>query len=71
MTFTLYFPGAEKTLSVWYNNPPFRMHHFVRRPMELELSKEHDGFNEELLKLFITCRSDGSYFIEVITSNSH
>ncbi|TVU49196.1 hypothetical protein EJB05_00494, partial [Eragrostis curvula] len=55
---------ADKTLSVWYNNPPFRMHHFARRPMELELGKELDGFNEELLKLFVTCKSDGSYFVE-------
>ncbi|KAK3140184.1 hypothetical protein QOZ80_5AG0397220 [Eleusine coracana subsp. coracana] len=57
-------PRADSTLSVWYNNLPFRMHHFAKRPMELELSKEHDGFNEELLKLFVTCRSDGSYFVE-------
>ncbi|GJN35424.1 hypothetical protein PR202_gb24200 [Eleusine coracana subsp. coracana] len=57
-------PRADSTLSVWYNNPPFRMHHFAKRPLELEFSKEHDGFNEELLKLFVTCRSDGSYFVE-------
>ncbi|KAL6622593.1 hypothetical protein ACP70R_032472 [Stipagrostis hirtigluma subsp. patula] len=55
---------GDKTPSVWYNNPPFRMHHFARRPLELELDKEHDGSNEELVKLFITYRSDGSYFIE-------
>lgn len=55
---------GDKTLSAWYTNPPFRMHHFARRPLELELDKEHDGFSEELLKLFIAYRSDGSYFIE-------
>ena len=71
MTYTFFFPGADKTLSVWYNNPPFRMHHFARRPMELELGKEHDGLNEELLMLFVTCKSDGSYFVEVITAKSH
>ncbi|CAL4891135.1 unnamed protein product [Urochloa decumbens] len=54
---------ADKTLSVWYNNTPFRMHHFARQPLELEL-EEHDGFSEKPLKLFITYKSDGSYFIE-------
>ncbi|CAN6356921.1 unnamed protein product [Urochloa humidicola] len=54
---------SDKTLSVWYNNTPFRMHHFARQPLELEL-EGHDGFSEKLLKLFITYKSDGSYFIE-------
>ncbi|RLM99697.1 methylcrotonoyl-CoA carboxylase subunit alpha, mitochondrial [Panicum miliaceum] len=54
---------ADKTLSVWYNNMPFRMHHFARQPLELEL-EEHDGFSEKLLKLFVTYKCDGSYFIE-------
>nr|CAB3462566.1 unnamed protein product [Digitaria exilis] len=55
--------GANKTLSVWYNSTPFRMHHFVRQPLELEL-EEHDGFSEKMLKLFVTYKSDGSYFVE-------
>lgn len=42
------------------------MHHFARQPLELEL-EENDGFSEKLLKLFVTYKSDGSYFIEVIT----
>jgi hypothetical protein len=42
------------------------MHHFARQPLELEF-EEHDGFSEKLLKLFITYKPDGSYFIEVIT----
>jgi len=54
---------ADKTLSVWYNNTPFRMHHSARQPLELEL-EEHDGFSEKLLKLFVTYKCDGSYFIE-------
>ncbi|KAK8458569.1 hypothetical protein SEVIR_3G398800v4 [Setaria viridis] len=54
---------ADKKLSVWYNNTPFRMHHFARQPLELEF-EEHDGFSEKLLKLFITYKPDGSYFIE-------
>ncbi|KAF8692178.1 hypothetical protein HU200_039780 [Digitaria exilis] len=54
---------ANKTLSVWYNSTPFRMHHFVRQPLELEL-EEHDSFSELMLKLFVTYKSDGSYFVE-------
>ena len=65
MTYNTYFSGADKTLSVWYNNTPFRMHHSARQPLELEL-EEHDGFSEKLLKLFVTYKCDGSYFIEVI-----
>lgn len=65
MTYATCFSGANNTLSVWYNNPPFRMHHFARHPLDLEL-EENDGFSEKLLKLFITHKSDGSYFIEVI-----
>jgi len=56
---------ADKTLSVWYNNIPFRMHHSARQLLELEL-EEHDGFSEKLLKLFVTYKCDGTYFIEVI-----
>jgi len=65
MTYNTYFSGADKTLSVWYNNIPFRMHHSARQLLELEL-EEHDGFSEKLLKLFVTYKCDGSYFIEVI-----
>ncbi|KAG2630615.1 methylcrotonoyl-CoA carboxylase subunit alpha, mitochondrial-like [Panicum virgatum] len=54
---------ADKTLSVWYNNIPFRMHHSARQLLELEL-EEHDGFSEKLLKLFVTYKCDGTYFIE-------
>ena len=46
------------------------MHHFARHPLDLEL-EENDGFSEKLLKLFITHKSDGSYFIEVITIYRH
>jgi len=65
MAYNTYFSGADKTLSVWYNNTPFRMHHSARQPLELEL-EEHDGFSEKLLKLFVTYKCDGTYFIEVI-----
>lgn len=61
---------GDKTLSVWYTRPPFRMHHFAKRLMEFELEKELDGSSDELLKLLITYRSDGSYFIEVITTHT-
>ncbi|TKW29495.1 hypothetical protein SEVIR_3G398850v4 [Setaria viridis] len=63
MTHSTYFSGGDKKLFVWYNNTPFRMHHFARQPLELEF-EEHDGFNEKLLKLFIMYKPDGSYFIE-------
>ena len=58
---------GDKTLSVWYSSPPFRMHHSAKRPMEFEFDKELEGLSDDLLKLLITYRSDGSYFIEVIT----
>jgi hypothetical protein len=35
--------------------------------MEFEFDKELEGSSDELLKLLITYRSDGSYFIEVIS----
>ena len=41
------------------------MHHSARQLLELEL-EEHDGFSEKLLKLFVTYKCDGTYFIEVI-----
>ena len=52
-------------MSVWYNNIPFRMHHSARQLLELVL-EAHDGFREKLLKLCVTFKCDGSYFIEVI-----
>jgi hypothetical protein len=58
---------GDKTLSVWYTRPPFRMHHSSKRLMEFEFDKELEGSSDELLKFLITYRSDGSYFIEVIT----
>lgn len=61
---------CDKTLSVWYTRPPFRMHHFAKRLMEFELEKELDGSSDELLKLLITYRSDGSYFIETEDGSS-
>ncbi|CAM0949014.1 unnamed protein product [Alopecurus aequalis] len=60
----------DKTLSVWYSHPPFRMHHLAKRPMEFEFDKELEGSSDELLKLLITYRSDGSYFIETEDGSS-
>ncbi|XP_047049755.1 methylcrotonoyl-CoA carboxylase subunit alpha, mitochondrial-like isoform X1 [Lolium rigidum] len=60
----------DKTLSVWYSRPPFRMHHSAKRLMEFEFDKELEGSSDELLKLLITYRSDGSYFIETEDGSS-
>uniref|UniRef100_A0ACD5XR23 Uncharacterized protein n=1 Tax=Avena sativa TaxID=4498 RepID=A0ACD5XR23_AVESA len=60
----------DKTLSVWYARPPFRMHHSSKRLMEFEFDNEHEGLSDELLKLLITYGSDGSYFIETEDGSS-
>lgn len=60
----------DKTLSVWYSGSPFRMHHSAKRLMEFEIDKELEGLSDEPLKLHITYKSDGSYFIETIDGSS-
>lgn len=60
----------DKKLSMWYAHPPFRMHHFAKRLMEFELDRELGGSSDDLLKLSVTYRSDGTYgtyFVEVIS----
>ncbi|KAL0914330.1 hypothetical protein M5K25_014671 [Dendrobium thyrsiflorum] len=58
------FPGGDKLLSLWYANPPFRMHHSAKRLIELEWENELKGKCLELLKLAITCVSKGGYLVE-------
>ncbi|KAI0501217.1 hypothetical protein KFK09_016160 [Dendrobium nobile] len=58
------FPGGDKLLSLWYDNPPFRMHHSAKRLIELEWENELEGKCLELLKLAITCVSKGGYLVE-------
>uniref|UniRef100_A0A453JQR7 Methylcrotonoyl-CoA carboxylase subunit alpha, mitochondrial n=1 Tax=Aegilops tauschii subsp. strangulata TaxID=200361 RepID=A0A453JQR7_AEGTS len=60
----------DKTLSVWYTRPPFRMHHSAKRLMEFELDEELEGLSDELLKLLVTYGSDGGYFIETEDGSS-
>uniref|UniRef100_A0A0D9Y189 Methylcrotonoyl-CoA carboxylase subunit alpha, mitochondrial n=1 Tax=Leersia perrieri TaxID=77586 RepID=A0A0D9Y189_9ORYZ len=60
----------DKTLSVWYTHPPFRMHHFAKRLMEFELDRELGGSSDDLLKLSVTYRSDGTYFVETEDGSS-
>ncbi|KAK8963769.1 hypothetical protein KSP40_PGU014409 [Platanthera guangdongensis] len=59
------FSDADKLLSLWYANPPFRMHHSAKRLIELEWDNELDGKSPELLKLVVTCISKGRYSIEI------
>lgn len=59
------FPGGDSLLSLWYTHPPFRVHHLAKRKMELELEGEIGGIDSKLLKLTITYKSNGNYFIEM------
>uniref|UniRef100_A0A0E0RJR1 Methylcrotonoyl-CoA carboxylase subunit alpha, mitochondrial n=1 Tax=Oryza rufipogon TaxID=4529 RepID=A0A0E0RJR1_ORYRU len=60
----------DKKLSMWYAHPPFRMHHFAKRLMEFELDRELGGSSDDLLKLSVTYRSDGTYFVETEDGSS-
>ncbi|KAK1311153.1 hypothetical protein QJS10_CPA08g00318 [Acorus calamus] len=62
--------GRDGLLSLWYADPPFRMHHCARRTIELDWDKESDGHDSELLKLSVTYNSNGSYFIEMSDNES-
>ncbi|XP_020579669.1 methylcrotonoyl-CoA carboxylase subunit alpha, mitochondrial isoform X3 [Phalaenopsis equestris] len=58
------FPGGDNLFSLWYSNPPFRMHHSAKRLIELEWDNELDGKCLEPLKLVINCVSKGRYLVE-------
>lgn len=60
------FPGNHCLLSIWYTDPPFRVHHHARRIMEFEWENEHDDSGSKLLTLTVTYQADGNYLIEVI-----
>ncbi|KAF5455004.1 hypothetical protein F2P56_024623 [Juglans regia] len=57
-------PGGNRSLSIWYSSPPFRVHHHARRKMELEWENEYDNGVSNLLTLTITYKPDGNYIIE-------
>ncbi|KAJ0982477.1 hypothetical protein J5N97_010732 [Dioscorea zingiberensis] len=63
-------PGGDRLLSLWYTNPPFRMHHSAKRKMELEWDKELSDNGLEVFKLVITYQSEGSYLIETEEGHS-
>ncbi|KAL5978600.1 hypothetical protein ACLOJK_029717 [Asimina triloba] len=63
------FVGRENLLSLWYTNPPFRLHHTARRAMELELEDDSEAVDSST-KLNVIYQSDGSYFVEIEGSNS-
>ncbi|KAJ0982498.1 hypothetical protein J5N97_010753 [Dioscorea zingiberensis] len=63
-------PGGDRLLSLWYTNPPFRMHHSAKRKMELEWDKELSDNSLEVFKLVITYQSEGSYLIETEEGHS-
>ncbi|KAK9281063.1 hypothetical protein L1049_003956 [Liquidambar formosana] len=63
-------PGGNKSLSIWYAYPPFRVHHNTRRTMELEWDDEYDSSGSRLLTLSITYQPNGNYLIETGESNS-
>ncbi|KAL6214669.1 hypothetical protein ACLB2K_014101 [Fragaria x ananassa] len=56
-------PGSN-TISIWYSNPPFRVHHCARHTLELEWENEYDSSGSKLLTFSVTYKSDGSYLIE-------
>ncbi|XP_068649845.1 methylcrotonoyl-CoA carboxylase subunit alpha, mitochondrial [Aristolochia californica] len=64
------YAGKNNLLSLWYAHPPFRVHHFARRKMELEWDTETERTDSELLKLCITYKSDGSYYVEIANNDS-
>lgn len=58
--------SGDRLLSLWYTNPPFRMHHPAKCTVELEWDKEQIDDNQEVFKFIITYQLDGSYLIEVM-----
>ncbi|PKA64966.1 Methylcrotonoyl-CoA carboxylase subunit alpha, mitochondrial [Apostasia shenzhenica] len=62
--------GVDKMLSLWYADPPFRMHHSTKRVIELEWENELDSDCWEPLKLAITHVSQRRYSVEFEGSDS-
>ncbi|KAH9729746.1 methylcrotonoyl-CoA carboxylase subunit alpha [Citrus sinensis] len=64
-------PGNHCLLSIWYTDPPFRVHHHARRIMEFEWENEHDDSGSKLLTLTVTYQADGNYLIEMGEDGSY
>ncbi|XP_078149550.1 methylcrotonyl-CoA carboxylase alpha chain isoform X2 [Carex rostrata] len=58
-------PCNDRLVSLWYANPPFRMHHSAKTMVEFEWDKDFDGTFGGRLKLAITHQTDGGYFVEM------
>ncbi|KAJ3674736.1 hypothetical protein LUZ60_005352 [Juncus effusus] len=58
-------PRGDGLIDLWYSNPPFRMHHFAKNMIAFEWDKDFDGNFNGTLKINLTYRSDGSYFVEM------
>ncbi|OVA05413.1 Biotin/lipoyl attachment [Macleaya cordata] len=58
-------PVDNSLNSLWYANPPFRVHHLARHTMELEWDNEYDSSGSKHLKLDITYQADGNYFVQI------
>ncbi|KAL9430982.1 hypothetical protein AB3S75_026220 [Citrus x aurantiifolia] len=64
-------PRNHCLLSIWYTDPPFRVHHHARRIMEFEWENEHDDSGSKLLTLTVTYQADGNYLIEMGEDGSY
>nr|AAA67356.1 3-methylcrotonyl-CoA carboxylase precursor [Arabidopsis thaliana] len=53
-----------KVPSIWYSNPPFRVHHEAKQTIELEWNNECEGTGSNLISLGVRYQPDGSYLIE-------
>ncbi|KAI3966996.1 hypothetical protein MKW92_046123 [Papaver armeniacum] len=56
--------------SLWYANPPYRVHHLAKHTMELDWDNEYDSSGSRLLKIDLTYQSNGNYFVQVEDSES-
>ncbi|KAE8009762.1 hypothetical protein FH972_006179 [Carpinus fangiana] len=64
-------PGGNRSLSIWYSSPPFRVHHCATRTMDLEWANEYDSSVSNLFALSITYKPDGNYLIKTGENWSH
>ncbi|KAJ4832163.1 hypothetical protein Tsubulata_024754 [Turnera subulata] len=63
-------PGKNSLFSIWYSNPPFRVHHPAMRIIELDWENEYDKTGSRSLTLTVTYQSDGKYLIKTGEVNS-
>ncbi|KAJ4840729.1 hypothetical protein Tsubulata_026274 [Turnera subulata] len=61
--------GKNGLFSIWYSNPPFRVHHPAMCVIELDWENEYDKTGSRSLTLTVTYQSDGKYLIKLISSH--